>query len=329
MITPAISVAMTACNVAPYIAPAIESLLAQTYDDFEVLIVDDRSTDGTRAMADALALRDSRVRVLACGEKGRVPALNHLLAEARGAWFAVFDADDVARPDKFEKQMAFLAAHPDHGVVGSDNRIIGPDGQPLARPPIDRPLGHEALTADMENGIKLLHSTMVARTELVRRVGGYRAPFRFSQDYDLYLRLARAARMANLPDKLVDYRIYPGQVSTRHLVAQTLSAVVAWLSHCARVGGRPDPLAGQNTLPALGTLETLFAVPGADTYARKKIVDRIIFSPETLAGDGYHPLLDHIREAGACAELWRAAARMLKAGYPGKAARVGLALAAA
>lgn len=329
MTAPQITVAMTAFNAEAYIGPAIESMLVQTHGDFELLVVDDRSSDGTRAVAEMLAARDPRVRPVDSPEKGRVPALNTILGQARGEWFAVFDADDIARPDKLERQMAFLAAHPDHGVVGSDNRVIGAHGELLSRPPIDRPCTHEALTADMESGIKLLHSTMVARTDLVRQAGGYRSPFRFSQDYDLYLRLAQLTRMANLPDKLVDYRVYSEQVSTKHLVAQTLSAVVAWLGHRARSEGRADPLDRMAALPALGTLESLFGVPDADAYAREKIVARIIFSPETLAGDGYRALLDHIGEAGASPDLWRAAGRMLKAGYPGKAACVGLALAAA
>lgn len=327
--SPSVTIAMTAYNVAPYIGAAIESLLAQTYGDFELLIVDDQSNDASRAVAERFAAADGRVQLVASGEKGRVPALNRILGEARGAWFAVFDADDVARPDKFERQMAFLKANPDHGVVGSGNRTINADGRLLVSPPFDRPLRHEDLIADMESGIKLLHSTMIARTELVRQVGGYRAPFRYSQDYDLYLRLAGVTRMANLEEKLVDYRVYSDQVSTRHLVAQTLSATVAWYSHRARAQGQADPLSGMSALPALGTLDHLFGVTGADAHARARIIERIVYSPETLAGDGYSPLLDHIREAGASATLWRAAARMLKAGFPGKAARVGLALATA
>jgi hypothetical protein len=320
---------MTAYNAERFIAAAIESVLNQSFGDLELLVVDDRSEDRTGAIAASYAARDPRIRLIASDRKGRVPALNRTLEEARAPWFAVHDSDDVALPDKFERQMAFLAAHPEYGVIGSDNELIGPDDAPVVRPPVVRPLDHEAMTADMEAGILLLHSTMIARTDIMRAIGGYRAPFAYSEDYDIYLRLAVATRMANMPERLLRYRVYPEQVSTKHLVVQTYRAVVAWLSHRARLEGRPDPVAGLEELPPLGSLDALFGLVGTDRYVREKIVQRMIFCPATLAGDGFPLLLDHIAESGARGELWRAAARLLKAGHPHRAARLGFALAAA
>ncbi len=327
--TPLISVAMTAYNSAPFVGEAVESLIAQTLGDFELLVVDDRSTDSTGTVLAEAAARDSRIRIVQCAQKGRVPALNQAVAEARAPWLAIMDSDDIAMPERFERQIAFLEANPGHGIVGSSAQVVGPNGKPVERPPLSRPQTHEDLAANLEDGVNLHHPSVIASTALVREAGSYRAPFRFAQDYDLFLRLSRRTRMANLPEALVSYRLHPGQVSTRHLVAQTLSAVVAWLSHCACRDGRPDPIAALQSLPPLGTLDALFDTTGADAYARRRIVDRILYAPEALAGDGYEALLGHIREAGPKPHLWRAAARLLRAGYPGQAARVGAALTVA
>lgn len=324
--TPLVSVAMTAYNAGRHIDAAIASVAAQTFTDFELLVVDDRSTDNTRQIAADWAQRDARVKLLDCPDKGRVPALNRCLTAAGGAWFAVLDADDVAYPNKFAAQLAYLAAHPDVGVLGSDNRIIDGAGQPLARPPINRPQSHADLTADMEAGIMLLHSTMIARTDIMRAIGGYRAPFRYSQDYDLYLRLAMVTQMVNLPDQLVDYRVYPEQVSTAQLVAQIQSARIAWLGHQVRQAGRADPLDQLSTLPELGTLEQLFAIPGADDMVRARIAEGILYSPQSLAGNGYRPVIDHIARNGGDRRYWRSAARLLRAGYLRQAAGMAAAL---
>ncbi len=315
MTSPQISVLMTAYNVDPYVGDAIDSILTQSFGDFELLVIDDQSTDGTAAIIAERAAKDSRIRVLPSLEKGRVPALNALLAEARAPWIAVMDSDDIALPDRFEKQMAFLTANPDCGVLGGMAQNMAEDGTLLPRPESTIALTHDAIIADRENGIPLRNPTVIARTELLRDVGGYRRPFRFAQDYDLYLRLHTRTRLANLPDILLYYRIHPTQVSTRNAMAQTQSAVVAWLSCKARLEGKPDPVDALDALPAIGTLDTLFDMDGADALARRRIVDRIRYSPDMLGGEGFPVLAGYARDTGASKDLWRMALRLLRAGH--------------
>lgn len=323
---PAISVAMTAFNGERHLAEAINSILAQSFEDFELLIVDDHSTDATRAIIDAAATRDARVRLVEGAAKGRVPALNAIIDQSRGAWFAVMDADDVSHPRRFELQMQFLSENTDHGAVGTDTTLIGPASEPIERPFALRPCAHDDIVANLEAGVVMLHSAMIARTELVRELGKYRAPFRTSQDYDLFLRLSARTKMANLPDPLVAYRIYPEQVSTAKLVEQTLAAVVAWHSHLTRLEGWHDPIEGLQSLPELGTLDEVFGRDGVDAYARKRIIDRIAFAPDLLAGEAKEILIRHIKDTPQRHRLWRFAPRLALAGFLMESGQIAAAL---
>ncbi|MCJ2183837.1 glycosyltransferase [Novosphingobium sp. 1949] len=327
MALPRISVLMTAYNVEPYVGAAIESILAQSVPDFELLVLDDRSSDATGAVIARHAASDSRMRIVPTREKGRVPGLNTLLAEARAPWIAIMDSDDIALPDRFEKQLAFLDAHPECGVLGGVARNIDASGTLLAPPSEPIAQTHEAIVADKANGIPMRNPTAMIARDLLQAVGGWRRPFRFAQDYDLYLRLHTLTRLANLPDTLLHYRIHPQQVSTHSALAQTHSAMVAWLSCEARLAGRADPLDTLGALPAIGTLDALFGVSDADARARRAVIERILYAPERLAADGLPIAIAHTRDPGGKARLARVPLRLARAGHPLAALRLGLALA--
>ena len=329
MSEPVITVAMSAYNAGPFVSESIESILAQGFGDFEFLIVNDGSTDGTGAIIDDYAGQDSRIVAIHQENGGLIAALNRTIDLARGRWTARMDADDVALPDRFERQLAFLDSHPECGILGGNSKIIDSSGAELDRPSIDRPLRHEDILANFRDGPNLHHPTIMVATELLRKVNGYRLPFRVAQDYDLYLRLIPHTRFANLDDALLLYRVHDEQASTKRLMRQTLSAVVAWLAHEARMAGRPDPVQGLTELPAPGTLDALFEVKGADAWARAKIMERIIYSPDILAQEGFGVLLDHVRDVGSQPHLWRIVPRLARAGYVGRSARLGATLAAA
>lgn len=326
MSVPPLSVVMSVYNDEPFVGLAIDSILAQTYGDFELLIIDDRSTDRSAEVIADRAARDSRIRVLPSPAKGRVPALNALFAEARAPLTALMDSDDVCRPHRFAAQLEYLRAHPGVGVVSCNCDIIDEHGAPLVRPVIDRPLIHEAIIANLEDGPLLNHNAVMLETAKVRQIGGYRAVYRHAEDYDLWLRLSQVTRMANLPDCLVSYRVYGGQVSTRHVVEQTRNAAIAWMAHDRRVRGAADPVEDRRELPREDELDALFGA-GSAAYVRRRIIDRVLYSTEALTGDGWSALLGHISDAGAQPHLWRAAARLLASGKPIHAARAALALA--
>lgn len=322
---PAISVAMSVYNCAPYLDEAILSIRNQTYRDFEFLILDDGSKDASPAIIAAHAAADSRIRPIFRENRGLVVSLNQLVAQARAPLIARMDADDICAPDRFARQMAFLAANPGHGVIGSDCARIGPDGAELALPFIPRPLTHEDILANLESGPLMLHNAVIYERDAVLAVGGYRPAFAHAEDYDLWLRLSQVTKLANLPEKLVSYRIYPGQVSDRHIIAQAVNAAMAWLCHAARIAGAPDPVGQSPDLPALADLDRLFG-PGSAAYVRQRVVSRMLYAPQALARDGWDLLLDHAQACKADPDLWRLAGRMLRAGLPLRAGRLSMAL---
>ncbi|NMN06842.1 glycosyltransferase [Novosphingobium sp. SG919] len=322
---PAVTVATSMHNAAATLAAAIESVLAQTFGDFEFLILDDGSTDQSRAIAQDYAARDPRIRLIAMPRQGLVPSLNQLFAQARAPLVARFDADDICLPHRLERQTAFLAANPDHGLVASETTFIDADGAPASNPPVHRPHDHGAILAELEHGPILCHSAVMVRTDLVRDAGGYRAVYLHAEDYDLWLRLAGRTRMANLPECLLAYRITPGQVSTRHVVTQARNAAIAWLAHRARQQTGQDPTASLATLPEIDALDAVFGA-GSAAYVRQRMIDRLIYAPDRLAGEAWPVLAGHIADVGAQPRLWRAALRMLRAGRPLRAAQAAATL---
>jgi glycosyltransferase involved in cell wall biosynthesis len=328
MSVPAISVAMSVYNNVDFVDQAVESILAQSFADFEFLIVDDGSTDGSSDVLDRYAARDRRIRVIRQENRGLIVSLNRLLEEARAPLIARMDGDDVSLPARFKRQVAFLTANPDHGVVGTWSRDIDADGATRAGEFREPPTSHEALVASRDKGPLLAHSSVMMRRAVVREAGGYRAAFRHCEDYDLWLRLSERTKLCSLPERLLLYRHSPTQVSYKHVLAQQLGAAVAFAAHLERAAGRPDPTDGLETLPRVDELDALFGREGVTREVREKVAKGIVYSPIGLRGEGFDLLLEHIREGGAREGLWRTAGRLVKLGAPGRALRLAATLAA-
>jgi glycosyltransferase involved in cell wall biosynthesis len=237
--SPEVSVLMPARDAARWLAEAVESILAQTFASFELLVIDDGSTDDTARLLSRFAERDGRVKVLSGPARGLVAALNEGLAAARAPLIARLDADDIAHPERLAKQVAFLADHPDVGVVGSWAQEIDSRGRPLGlRAPETCP---DRLSRLLARTNPLVHSSVMARTQLLRDLGGYRCAFEAAEDYDLWLRVADQARLANLSDVLVSYRIHDGSVSGCKLLRQGFSARLARRAAMTRRQAGRDP----------------------------------------------------------------------------------------
>jgi GT2 family glycosyltransferase len=327
MSVPAISVAMSVYNSARFLAEAVESILAQSFGSFEFLIVDDGSTDGSSDILESYAARDQRIRILRQENRGLIASLNRLIGEAQAPLIARMDADDVSLPQRFERQLAFLDANPDHGVVGTWSTDIVEDGSPWHGVFPDPPTAHEQLLAVAETQTLLCHTSVMMRRDLVREAGGYRAAFRHCEDYDLWLRLSERTRICSIPERLVRYRHTDGQISERHVTAQQIGAAIAFAAHLERIAGRPDPTEGLETLPAVDEVDALFGRPGLADSIRRKLAKSIVYSPIALRGEGFDLLLDHVRAGGAKDGLWRTAGRLVKIGEPGRALRLAAALA--
>ena len=328
MPTPAISVAMSVYNGERFLAPAIESILAQTFGDFEFLILDDGSRDGTVDLIHAYAARDARIRPIVRENRGLIVSLNQLLGEARAPIVARMDADDISRPERFARQHAFLEANPDYGVVGSWTQDIDERGKPYQVFGHDHPLTHEEFLAAIESrGALLCHPGVMYRRDLVLGVGGYHAAFRHCEDLDLWLRLAGVTRLGSLPERLLFYRHYDEQVSSRHATEQQIGAAVSHLAYRERAAGRPDPTAHLTSLPPLEELDALFGRPGVSREVRSYVAPGLLYSKAGLGDHGFDLLVDHLHEGGAHDGMWRTVARLVRFGNPVRAVRLATTLA--
>jgi GT2 family glycosyltransferase len=325
---PAVSIAMSVYNAGRFLPEAVESMLAQTFRDYEFLILNDGSTDGSGEVVDAYAARDSRIRAIHQENRGLVASLNRLIGEARAPLIARMDGDDVSMPQRLAQQVAFLARNPDYGVVGSWATSIDESGDSCDTGGLDQPTDHEGFLEALNGKPLLCHPSALLRTDVVRAAGGYRALYKHCEDYDLWLRLAERTRLCSLPERLILYRYSDGQVSSRHILAQAIGAAIAWLAHVERANGRPDPTEGLDELPPLSRLDALFGRPGIAAQVREMVAPKIVYSDVALGGEGYHLLLDHVRAGGARGGMWRTAARLIKMGAPAKAVRLAATLAA-
>jgi glycosyltransferase involved in cell wall biosynthesis len=184
----------------------VRSLSEQTFGDFEALIYDDGSTDGTLQVLQQLADDDPRLRVFSRAHAGYMGLLAEGLSTARGELIARMDGDDISHPTRFERQVAHLDAHPECVAVGCRVRLIDPLDVPLGDS--NHATDHASIEKTLLNGSGwgLVHPAVMMRKCAVQQVGGYRDEYEYCEDMDLFLRLAEVGRLANLPDVLLDYR---------------------------------------------------------------------------------------------------------------------------
>lgn len=221
-------------NAAPYLAAAIESILRQTYTDFEFLIIDDGSTDGSPAILQA-ATRDQRVRVIRRENRGLVATLNEGLTLARAPLIARMDADDVARPARLAQQVGALAARPEVLCLGGAFELIDGAGRRIAQrfPPTE---DAEIQEYNLRGHNAIAHPTALYRRAAVQAVGGYRERFKCAEDLDLWLRLGETGVLANLRDVVLSYRLHGASVSQNGRELQRERMAAACREACARRG---------------------------------------------------------------------------------------------
>lgn len=186
--SPAVSVVMPCYNDEKYVAEAIESILNQTFADFELIIVDDGSTDTSSKIIDEFARRDSRIRVLRnLQPTGRGAARNRGIAAARADLIIFQDSDDTSVPDRLELQLEYMRTHPEIGLVASPNTIMDEDGTHLGTRRI--PVSGAEVAKRLRCHTVFSHCAAMYRTRIIKEIGGYRNGFTQAQDYDMLLRL--------------------------------------------------------------------------------------------------------------------------------------------
>jgi glycosyltransferase involved in cell wall biosynthesis len=220
---------MGAFNAQRFLAAAIDSLLAQTLEDFELIVVDDGSRDRTFQIVKEYQARDSRVRGIQIAHGGIVDAANAGLNAARCELIARADADDLSLPNRLAKQFEYMEGHGEVVAVGSRMEVIEPYGSPLHI--TDHKLTHEEIEGEFlrGSGWALPQPAAMLRKSVALQVGGYRHDYPHSEDFDFFLRMAEVGRLANLPDVLVRYRVHASSSN--------------WKYHRTQMANRPRLLA--------------------------------------------------------------------------------------
>lgn len=222
--SPLVTVLMPVFNGEKYLAEAIESILHQTFRDFEFLIIDDGSIDGTAEILHRYALQDKRIRLHHHQtNQGLIAALNKGLELARGKFIARMDQDDVSLPERLAKQVDFLETNPEIGVLGTLVQIMDGSGNISYTWPYFTQ--HDALRWCLCFFNPIMHPAVMMRREIVERAGGYSSDMVDAEDYDLWRRLSNLTRLSNLPDVLLHLRLHEANVSKVHFSEQQRNSV--------------------------------------------------------------------------------------------------------
>lgn len=218
---PAVTVLIPAHNAGAFLREAVDSILAQTFTDFECLVIDDGSTDG--AVEALRAIPDPRLRIERNPRNlGLIATLNRGLELARAPLLARMDADDVALPQRLERQVGRMSCRPRLSLIGTWAQFIDETGKShgICRKPVD----HGSILKEILHGNTFIHPSVMMRTEVARQLGGYPSEATHAEDYGLWLRMVENHESENLPECLLMYRVHSGQISQRKLAHQWRTA---------------------------------------------------------------------------------------------------------
>lgn len=237
---PRVSVLMPVYNGERCLREAVESILNQTFTDFEFVIVDDGSTDNTWQILQGYAANEPRIALVRNETNvGLARSLNKGLELARGEYIARMDADDVSLPERLATQVAFLDEHPEVGVVGCAAYVIDAEGSPTSI--MRQPTMHGLILWSLCFSTPFIHPTVLLRKAVIERVGWYDDVLSANQDRDLWQRLSSVTRFANLSDAFLSYRIHPGSVSHIHSDIQVRNSAKAGQRMMAKILGYEIP----------------------------------------------------------------------------------------
>jgi len=246
---PKVSVLLPVHNAESFLAEAVESILGQSFKDFELICADDGSTDRSHEILSGYAARDDRVRILRREHIGLIAILNEGLEAARAPLIARMDADDRSTPERLEHQYRRFELDARLWVLGTAEERIDPAGRPRGRPPVIT--GCEAVATALREKCVVRHPSVMMRREPILALGGYRPAYKHAEDYDLWLRVSERGKIDNLGFIGLQYRMHSGSVSERHTARQRISAELARATHRLRISGKHDPTAALTVEPDL------------------------------------------------------------------------------
>jgi hypothetical protein len=291
---------MPVYNGSTYLAEAIESILNQSFGDWELLAVDDGSADGSLDVLERYAASDSRVRVLSNEiNQGVSATLNHGGREARGTYLAIAHADDVCLPDRLARQTAFLDGHPAVVAVGGATILVDESGREVTTTWF--PTRSRSIQKTLSRHNCFAHSAVTMRRAALLEVGGYR--FDFVEDYDLWLRLSERYELANLPEPVIRYRLHPEQITAKGLNLLVRRTVAVRSAGQARRRSHVDPLAAVTDLTP-------------DVLDQLQLDESEVTSALELEWLSWAPLLDELGRHQEAEELYAQAAHSLGRGAP-------------
>lgn len=208
--SPLISVAMPVYNGEKYLAEAIDSILAQTFEDFELIMIDDGSTDSSLKLLQEYQKKDSRIRLITRENRNVAATLNEIIFLARGKWIARMDQDDIALPQRLERQLEWLE-RTGADISGSWVRRFGTSDQRIVK----LRQTDEAIKMEMLFCSPFAHPSVMVRTNMIKKLL-YDETRWEAEDYDLWVRAAEAGwKMTNIPEVLLCYRVHPEQISAK------------------------------------------------------------------------------------------------------------------
>jgi hypothetical protein len=308
---------MVACNVERFLAEAIESILNQTFRDFEFIIVDFGSTDGSQSIVGRYQEKDKRIQFHVIAHCNLSEARNACCFRARGKYLALLDADDVALPDRLARQVNYLDRHPDVAILGGANELIDEAGRRLgtvAKVENDRELRKTLLKSS-----PFCASTVTMRVDAFRAVGGYRRAFAdTAEDYDLWQRMMERGHGAKLGEVVVRYRLHPDQVGARKLRQLSVGQCVARASATMRSQGGADPLNSVDSITPELLAELGVTEEEVENQLLASYYTRVLNSLRANIGASILPLVNEMLEVLArskcvrdsvAAETWFTAAR--------------------
>lgn len=238
---PRVTVVLCTHNGARHLDDALWSIRRQTITALELIAIDDGSTDGTPGILDRHAAQDPRVRVERVDHRGLAEARNHGLSLARSRWVALMDDDDLAAPERLERQLAYLEANPGISALGTFAWQIGPSGRRGAASDTG-PTTREALARlrAAGKGVYLIAPTVVLDRDVVLAAGGFRQWMFPAEDIDLWLRLSDSGTVLALPERLLDYRVHARSVSSTRFMEQMERILLARENGTRRLAGLPE-----------------------------------------------------------------------------------------
>jgi len=276
---------MPVYNRQDFLPEAIESILGQTFGDFEFLIVDDCSTDQSLAIALEYQKRDPRIRIHRHGHNaGIVGARNTGLRLASGKYIAWMDSDDISLPERIEKQFLFMESHPEVGVISSNAIEIDEKGKPLSN--IRMPQSNILITWSFCFYDPIINPAVMARRELYVAVGGYRDMAKdrseyFPEDYDLWTRLYQSTQFYNIDENLLKLRKHGRNITLTRLQSTLRNSALVCHAYVQSILGKEIQLAPIETLWEIAHPPSLF---GVATLVRM-LFDHFVCLPEILPGE--------------------------------------------